>query len=113
MQTSVLIQRDRLCVNAVHQDTLSVQTREIASVTTLYDFTAPKCTIIFATDIDECIASALTGFSACPEGEVCINNDGSFVCECPTGTTNSSGICKGMCNTKCVSEQSISHVVSM
>lgn len=42
------------------------------------------------TDVDEC------SNNPCPEGAKCINTDGGFTCECPTGYTNA-GSANGEC----------------
>ena len=48
------------------------------------------------TDMDECVESAMSGSSACPEGRICRNTIGSFSCDCPEGTMlNSEGECEG------------------
>ena len=47
-------------------------------------------------DVDECVESAMSGSSACPEGRICRNTIGSFSCDCPEGTMlNSEGECEG------------------
>ena len=38
------------------------------------------------TDIDECTVASLQGRRLCSEGEVCLNEDGTYDCVCAPGT---------------------------
>ena len=49
--------------------------------------------VVFSKDIDECASSSQ---SLCGENAQCSDTDGSFVCLCNEGYSESGGLCTGM-----------------
>ena len=47
-------------------------------------------------DIDECLEAARNAVNLCEfdENAVCVNNEGSYQCDCVSGYMNHSGICQ-------------------
>ena len=56
----------------------------------LYD----HCSVPHPTDIDECIDAALSDSELCPGSFECLNSIGSYLCVCPPGYQNRSGLCQ-------------------
>ena len=51
--------------------------------------------VIVLLDINECFEAAMKGQQLCNQTQVCVNQLGSFMCQCPPGTElNAQGTCQ-------------------
>lgn len=40
----------------------------------------------YSIDVNECLDAAVDGFDLCDPSMLCVNNEGSYTCQCPGGT---------------------------